>query len=114
FLLLYEDRRVRAMKRIIENDDIERRILEHAENEKHVLNVRDLEARKGWWSNLNQLGVRVPFQPPVGREQVPITILRLDEAGFPQVWTLALGMETIGDVVDGAFDCVAEIDFGAG
>src|SRR5574341_2651776 len=77
--------------RLIQNDEVERRIIRNAEEEEKVVYTRNFHGRRGWWTNSNQLGFRVPYQPPVANR--PITVLRLDEAGLPRVWTLSLGVE---------------------
>lgn len=79
--------------------------------------------RKGVWSGKNQLGVELPFELDAQRMQ---TIFKMDEWGFPEVWTLSLAVrsselptngQTQGTVKLGAgqaFDIIGEISFGAG
>jgi hypothetical protein len=68
--------------------------------------------RKGIWSGHNQLGVELPFEPDVNREQ---TIFKLDEWGFPQIWTISLAFTIEKELIPGQiFDAVGEINFGSG
>lgn len=64
----------------------------------------------GPWSGNNQLGFEVPFESNANNRQ---TVLKMDENGPPQVWTVALGIEGI-TAVQGGVSVTAEIDFGAG
>lgn len=68
--------------------------------------------RRGSWSGDNQLGFEMPFKPDENNEQ---TILKLDEWGFPLVWTVSLGFRFERDLVAGeAFDALALVDIGSG
>lgn len=69
--------------------------------------------RQGVWSGANQLGVELPF---VLNTETPQTILKLDEWGFPEVWTVSLSVVLPPQgLVDGQFfDCTAEISMGSG
>lgn len=46
--------------------------------------------RQGPWTSNNQLGIEQRFAPTANNSQ---TILKLDEWGFPEVWTVMLGLE---------------------
>lgn len=68
--------------------------------------------RRGVWSGQNQLGVELPFELNAQNLQ---TIFKMDEWGFPEVWTISLGIALPKPLVIGQiFDVVAEINFGAG
>lgn len=79
--------------------------------------VSVVPTKKGPWSGNNQLGIERAFAPDANNRQ---TILKLDEWGFPQMWTLALGLtydaEAYGSsgLVTGNFGVVAEVEFGTG
>lgn len=67
------------------------------------------------WSNNNELGIDVGYQPDGNGFQ---TILKMDEWDFPALWTVALGIQyTAADIPgggDGAFSIDGLIRFGAG
>jgi hypothetical protein len=68
--------------------------------------------RKGIWSGQNQLGVELPFELDASRMQ---TIFKMDEWGFPEIWTLALSVTLPKDLVQNQiFDIVGEVSFGSG
>lgn len=68
--------------------------------------------RQGVWSGKNQLGVELPFQLDANRMQ---TIFKMDEWGFPEVWTVSLGLQLPEDLTEGQiFDIVGEVNFGSG
>jgi hypothetical protein len=68
--------------------------------------------RNGVWSGKNQLGVELPFSLDANRMQ---TIFKLDEWGFPEVWTISLGLALPTELTAGqVFDIVGEVSFGAG
>lgn len=82
-------------------DDFDRRA--HELNRKPfsgIKKVSPLELRRGPWSGNNQLGSELEFAPDVNNVQ---TILKLDEWGMPQVWTVMLGTSYTGDVTDDLF-----------
>lgn len=83
-----------------------------AERRDHgVPTVQLTHPRKGVWSGKNQLGVELPFQLDANRMQ---TIFKMDEWGFPEVWTVSLSV-TVPELVQGQFfDVEAEVNFGAG
>ena len=63
----------------------------------------------GWWTGNNQLGNEVAFAPDANNRQ---TILKLEEWGPPEVWTVSLFL-THEIAAFNAFDVTAELDFGA-
>ncbi len=67
--------------------------------------------RKGPWSANNQLGIEQPFEESSNNAQ---TILKLDEWGFPEIWTVCLGMAPLSEFTGSGFDVTAVILFGAG
>jgi len=68
--------------------------------------------RQGVWSGKNQLGVELPFELDANRMQ---TIFKMDEWGFPEVWTISLGIALPTPLIQNQiFDVVAEVSFGAG
>lgn len=69
-------------------------------------------AHKGSWTGDNNLGYEVPFKL---NTRSPQGILAMPEYGFPECWTVSLGIRLEHELVDMEFfDCVAEIDFGSG
>lgn len=76
-----------------------------------------IPAKRGPWTGNNQLGIQRKFAPDDNNRQ---TILKLDEWGFPETWTLCLGLDfdhlqwnpTPG--FSASFDVTAVIDFGIG
>jgi hypothetical protein len=76
-----------------------------------------IPAKRGPWTGNNQLGIQRKFAPDNNNRQ---TILKLDEWGFPETWTLALGLDfdhTQWNPQGGltaSFDVTAVIDFGVG
>ncbi len=71
------------------------------------------EMRHGPWTAYNQLGNAAAFAPDNNNEQ---SILRLDEWGMPEVWTVSLGMNFNFDAYpsNNYFDVTAIIDYGSG
>ena len=67
--------------------------------------------RNGGWSGDNQLGNVEPFRQTANDRQ---TILKMDEWGPPDVWTVSLGIDHKPDDNSLAYDIVAEIGFGVG
>lgn len=64
----------------------------------------------GSWSGNNQLGNEVPFAPDSNNRQ---TVLKLDEWGPPEIWTVSLYM--VNGLADfGSFNVQAHIEFGSG
>jgi hypothetical protein len=77
-----------------------------------VQQVQIAYPRTGDWSGKNQLGVEIPYDP---NAVTPQTILKLDEWGFPEVWTVSLGVRFNDELVAGqAFDAVALVSIGSG
>jgi hypothetical protein len=66
--------------------------------------------RSGSWSRNNQLGREAAFAPDANNRQ---TVLKLDEWGPPEVWTIGLGLVNTLTSYNG-FSVVGEIDFGVG
>jgi hypothetical protein len=96
------------------DDQFERRAheIQRVPGSDNVVSV--VPAKQGPWSGNNQLGITRAFSANVENEQ---TILRLDEWGFPEVWTLTLGINDYSlarnpDPI--GFAVTARIDFGAG
>jgi len=93
--------------------------LNEARRDRGTPMVQLAHPRKGVWSGKNQLGVELPFQLDANRMQ---TIFKMDEWGFPEVWTLSLSVKSSDVVQDGtvtlhagqAFDIVGEVSFGSG
>lgn len=76
--------------------------------------VATIVPRQGWWSNYPQLGEEQAFAPDANSRQ---TILKADELGPPEVYTLTLGISYSEQDWPGAgraFEVEAEINFGAG
>jgi hypothetical protein len=76
--------------------------------------VATIVPRQGWWSNYPQLGEEQAFAPDANNRQ---TILKADELGPPEVYTLTLGIAYSEQDWPGAgraFEVEAEINFGAG
>ncbi len=67
--------------------------------------------RKGPWSGNNQLGYKLPFAPDANNRQ---TVLKLDEWGYPEVWTISLGIEGFPAARFNGFGVRANISFGDG
>jgi hypothetical protein len=67
-------------------------------------------ARSGSWTGSNQVGNVEKFNPSADKRQ---TILKLDEWGPPEVWTVSLALFNSLEEYDG-FDIKAQINFGAG
>jgi len=76
--------------------------------------VATIVPRQGWWSNYPQLGEEQAFAPDANNRQ---TILKADELGPPEVYTITLGITYSEQDWPGAgraFEVEAEINFGAG
>lgn len=92
-------------------DDFEERV---RTPEGKALPVIPLEARNGPWTGNNQLGITQEFAPDATNRQ---TILKLDEWGMPEVWTVMLGIEYPDDEMEsleGMFELTAIIAVGVG
>jgi len=66
--------------------------------------------REGLWSGYNQLGYEAKYGPDRRQTQ---TILKLDEWGAPEVWTISLFLKNTFADYNG-FSIKARINFGAG
>jgi len=79
-----------------------------------IIPVAPIVPRIGWWSDYPQFGEEQDFAPDKQNRQL---ILKADELGPPEVYTLTLGIsyseeDWLG--VGRAFEIEAEINFGAG
>ena len=74
-------------------------------------------SKRGPWTGNNQLGIERGFAPDANNRQ---SILKLDEWGFPEVWTLCLGLTYDAELygsgggITGAFGILAQVEFGTG
>jgi len=75
-----------------------------------VPQVAIITPRNGGWSGDNQLGYEAKYGPDRRQTQ---TILKLDEWGPPEVWTVSLFMNQKLEAFSG-FAATARINFGAG
>ena len=75
--------------------------------------VEPIAPRRGPWSGNNQLGTTQPFSPDANNRQ---TILKLDEWGMPEVWTVMLGLDLdLDGLAPGSFlDVKAVVSVGTG
>ena len=76
--------------------------------------VATIVPRQGWWSNYPQLGEEQAFAPDANSRQL---VLKADELGPPEVYTITLGIAYSEQDWPGtgrAFEVEAEINFGAG
>lgn len=96
-------------------DQFERRSREKERQPPNLQPVTVVPNRAGPWSGNNQLGIEQPFAPDANNRQ---TILKLDEWGFPQVWTVCLGVDydaqntPLLNLID--FEVTALLQFGIG
>lgn len=74
--------------------------------------VNVIPSKQGPWTGNNQLGIERPFSADANNEQ---TILKMDEWGFPEIWTVMLGLVVDPELVgtDG-FSVVARCHAGVG
>lgn len=96
------------------DDQFEMRSREKERSPKNVQATTIIPQRSGPWSGNNQLGIEQGFAPDANNQQ---TILKLDEWGFPEVWTVTLGLEfqqpaLIPQAVN--FEVTAILQFGTG
>lgn len=97
---------------ITSGDRIEQQMFKDARRDVGTPEVTFAYPRKGVWSGDNQLGVELPFELDANNQQ---TIFKMDEWGFPQVWTISLGIELPKALIQGQiFDVVAQVSFGSG
>jgi len=92
------------------NDDFRERASELTRRPSNLEPVYILPLKNGMWSGNNQLGTLQRFQTNAQNEQ---TILKLDEWGFPRVWTVHLEME-YDATVPSTFDVIAKVTAGIG
>lgn len=71
------------------DDQFERRASEIQRTPGAAGGIAIIPAKQGPWSGNNQLGIEKAFSPDESNRQ---TILRLDEWGFPEVWSVMLGL----------------------
>lgn len=98
----------------VEAQAIEQAIQELASGGKRsgAMPVHLIRQSRGKWTGNNQLGVELPFLVDPSNPQ---TILKLDEWGMPEVWTISLTCRLPKELVAGQiFDLVGTINFGAG
>jgi hypothetical protein len=73
-----------------------------------------IPSKRGPWSGNNQLGIERAFSPDENNRQ---TVIKLDEWGFPEHWTLCLGLTYDTHQYDpngSFFSMTAEVEFGVG
>jgi hypothetical protein len=99
------------------DDQFERRAHEIQRTPGQDRTVSTVPNKKGPWSGNNNLGIERPFDPDANNRQ---TILKLPEWGFPEMWTLCLGLYfdintwAPSGSNEPAFDVTAVIEFGSG
>lgn len=99
------------------DDQFEMRSRELQASPPGMKTVNVFPSKQGPWSGNNQLGIAQRFAPNSNNEQ---TIIKLDEWGMPEMWTLCLGLSFDPNawvtVEPGAanFDMTAIIQFGIG
>lgn len=98
------------------DDQFEMRSRELQASPPGMKTVNVFPAKQGPWSGNNQLGIGQRFAPDSNNLQ---TVLKLDEWGMPEMWTLCLGLAydiNNWQPVDGSasFDITAIIQFGIG
>ena len=79
-----------------------------------IVPVAPIVPRTGWWSNYPHFGEEQAFAPDAQNRQL---ILKADELGPPEVYTITLGISYTEQNWPGAgrsFEVEAEINFGAG
>ena len=91
-------------------DQFERRAREIQRMPAGAQPVIIIPGKSGPWSGNNQLGNEQEFAPSTNNRQ---TILKMDEWGFPQVWTVQLGM-TFSDSTNAFFRVIAVVKAGVG
>jgi hypothetical protein len=93
-------------------DRIDQQMFADAKRDMGYPTVNVAHPRTGVWSGKNQLGVELPFELDANNRQ---TIFKMDEWGFPKVWTVSLGIELPKALKQGQiFDVVAIVNFGSG
>lgn len=95
-------------------DQFERRAREIQRSPSNLQPVYQVEMKSGNWSGCNQLGITQDFSPDNNNQQ---TILKLDEWGFPRIWTVTLGINDyslLNAPNPIGFAVTAHIEFGSG
>jgi hypothetical protein len=95
-------------------DQFEMRSREKERTPPNLQPITVVPNRSGPWSGNNQLGIEQPFAPDTNNLQ---TILKLDEWGFPELWTVVLGLDygLSDDLADNNnFEVTAILQFGVG
>lgn len=72
--------------------------------------VAVVQPSNGWWTGSNNLGYEVKFAPDSTNRQ---TVLKLDEFGVPEIWTVSLAMRDEFSTFN-SLRIRAIIEFGAG
>lgn len=95
------------------DDQFEMRSREKERTPNNLQPVTIVPSRPGPWSANNQLGIEQPFAPDTNNLQ---TILKLDEWGFPEVWTVSLGLDfdELALRATDFFGIIAILQFGIG
>lgn len=75
------------------------------------LPVLKTEPLKGIWTGNNNLGIRRSFEPDARQRQ---SVIMLPEMGFPQVWTIALGIVGFPSGLFNGFNVRGILEFGVG
>lgn len=100
---------------VIFDDQFEMRSRELERRPGNTQPIFDTYPKTGPWSRNNQLGIQQAFAPDTNNLQ---TILKLDEWGFPEEWTVTLGIDfdqqKWADTGSGFFGITALINFGVG
>lgn len=103
---------LRGRSLITSGDRLDESMFAEARRDQKTPHVALAYPRQGVWSGKNQLGVELPFSLDSERMQ---TIFKMDEWGFPEVWTISLALQLPVDLTEGQiFDIVGEINFGSG
>jgi len=104
-------------ERVLLDPRVDEAALAMSKRDKGTPMVQLAYPRKGIWSGANQLGVELPFNPPssAGPEGDMVTIFKMDEWGFPEDWTISLGLRIENPLPVGTiFDAIGNLSFGAG
>lgn len=102
-----------GFNRLLYRDPFPNRVRTPTKGASHVVTI---ESQKGYWSGNNQFGNLALIEPDDNDQQ---TILKLDEMGFPRLWTVSLGIAIGADLEtwrlsgDG-YSVQAIINFGSG
>lgn len=96
------------------DDQFERRAREKTRTPAASNALTLIPAMQGPWTGNNNLGAERPFSPNAENRQ---TVLKLPEWGFPEAWSLCLGLTydvRLFDASSSYFGVTAEIEFGVG